>query len=50
MLLIISSDCIANKFIWSILFWKLLILAVDVVLQTSDKNNKTYQEEVIILI
>ena len=49
-MLLIIFFYVANKFIWSILFWKLLILAIDVVLQTSDKNNKTYQEEVIILI
>ena len=49
-MLLIIFFYIANKFIWSILFWKLLLLPVDVVLQTSDKNNKTYQEEVIILI
>ena len=49
-MLLIIFFYIANKFIWLILFRKLLILAVDVVLQTSDKNNKTYQEEVIILI
>ena len=49
-MLLIIFFYIANKFIWLILFWKLLILAVDVVLQTSDKNNKTYQEGVIILI
>ena len=49
-MLLIIFFYIANKFIWLILFWKLLILAIDVVLQTSDKNNKTYQEEVIILI
>ena len=49
-MLLIIFFYIANKFIRSILFWKLLILAIDVVLQTSDKNNKNYQEEVIILI
>ena len=49
-MLLIIFFYIAYKFIWLILFWKLLILAVDVVLQTSDKNNKTYQEGVIILI